>query len=401
MQTPSPLHTSAVQTVLSLFSQLVPAGQLGCWQALSVPLQTSFVQGFKSSGHGVPFAMTLSAGHAALDPVQVSATSQESAAARQIAPMFPAGCWHVTWVPSHWSSVQGLPSEVHAAPLVFFASAGHAPPAVPRQLSATSHSPAAVRHTKVLGLNTSVGQLALVPVHTSSGSHVSPEPARHSAPAFPAGCWQATLVPSHWSRVQGLPSEVHAVPLVFFASAGHAPPAVPGQFSATSHSPPAVRHTKLLGWTTSAGQLALVPVHTSSGSQASPEPARHSAPPFPAGCWQATLVPSHWSSVHGLPSSLQPVPAGSTVSGPQPELGGASAMSWLICAVAVLAPPVVDAFEPVAPGLACDASALSEDASVVVPPELELSTLNRSVIPDGAPIALWSERPKQATSMVL
>src|SRR5438128_1402039 len=188
MQTPSPLHTSAVQTVLSLFSQLVPAGQLGCWQALSVPLQTSFVQGFKSSGHAAP------------DPVQVSATSQESAAARQIAPMFPAGCWHVTWVPSHWSSVQGLPSEVHAAPLVFFASAGHAPPAVPGQLSATSHSPAAVRHTKVLGWTTSAGQLALVPVHTSSGSQASPEPARHSAPAFPAGCWHATLVPSHWSR---------------------------------------------------------------------------------------------------------------------------------------------------------------------------------------------------------
>src|SRR5439155_630159 len=100
----------------------------------------------------------------------------------------------------------------------------------------------------------------------------------HSAPAFPAGCWQATLAPSHWSSVQGLPSEVHAVPLVFFASTGHAPPAVPGQFSATSHSPAAPRHTKLPDCTTSAGQLALVPVHTSSGSQASPEPARHTAP---------------------------------------------------------------------------------------------------------------------------
>src|SRR5213078_3925735 len=136
----------------------------------------------------------------------------------------------------------------------FFASAGHALPAVPGQLSATSHSPAPVRHTKVLGLNTSVGQLALVPVHTSSGSQASPEPVRHTAPAFPAGCWQASLVPSHWSSVQGLPSEVHAVPLVCFASAGHAPPAVPGQLSATSHSPAAVRHTKLLELNTSAGQ---------------------------------------------------------------------------------------------------------------------------------------------------
>src|SRR5437773_4116226 len=163
MQAPSPLHTSAVQTMPSLFSQLVPAGQLGWWQALSVPLQTSFVQGFKSSGHGVPFAMTLSAGHAALEPVQVSATSQESAAARQIAPMFPAGCWHVTWVPSHWSSVQGLPSEVHAAPLVFFASAGHAPPAVPGPVSATSDSQSHVGQTKARVFNTHVTQLAPVP----------------------------------------------------------------------------------------------------------------------------------------------------------------------------------------------------------------------------------------------
>src|SRR5207247_1216858 len=187
-------------------------------------------------------------------------------------------------------------------------AAGHAPPAVPGQLSATSHSPAAVRHTKVLGLNTSVGQLALVPVHTSSGSHVSPAPARHSAPAFPAGCWQATLVPSHWSSVQGLPSEVHAVPLVFFASAGHAPPAVPGQFSATSHSPPAVRHTKVLGLNTSAGQLSLVPVHTSSVPQASPEPVRHTAPAFPAGCCHVPTRRSSDLSVQGLPSEVHAVP---------------------------------------------------------------------------------------------
>src|SRR5947208_3218188 len=153
-------------------------------------------------------------------------------------------------MPLHWSSVQGLPSEVHAVPLVFFASAGHAPPAVPGQFSATSHSPAAPRHKIGRASSRESGQIALVPLHTSSASQASPEPARHSAPAFPAGCWQATLVPSHWSSVQGLPSEVHAVPLVFFASAAHAPPAVPGQFSATSHSPAAPRHPELLDCTT-------------------------------------------------------------------------------------------------------------------------------------------------------
>src|SRR5437867_13434900 len=105
--------------------------------------------------------------------------------------MFAAGCWHVTWVPSHWSSVQGLPSEVHAAPLVFFASAGHAPPAVPGQFSATSHSPAAVRHTKLLGCTTSAGQLALVPVHTSSGSQRSEERRVGNDPTSRAWPWHA------------------------------------------------------------------------------------------------------------------------------------------------------------------------------------------------------------------
>src|SRR5438093_10164108 len=92
MQAPSPLHTSAVQTTLSLFSQLVPAGQLGWWQAVSVPLQTSLVQGFESSAHGVPFALITLAGQVVLVPVQVSATSHGPATARQVAPAFPAGC---------------------------------------------------------------------------------------------------------------------------------------------------------------------------------------------------------------------------------------------------------------------------------------------------------------------
>src|SRR5204863_489806 len=79
-------------------------------------------------------------------PGQVSATSHSPAAARQTAPVWPAGCWQVVLEPSHWSRVQGLPSSVQAAP------------------------------------------------------------------AFPAGCWQALFVPSHWSRVQGLLSAVQPVP---------------------------------------------------------------------------------------------------------------------------------------------------------------------------------------------
>jgi len=83
MQLPLASQASAVQTIPSLFSQLVPAGKLGWWQAVSVPLQTSLVQGFESSGHVVPFGLIVSEGHAALDPVQLSATSQDPAEARQ------------------------------------------------------------------------------------------------------------------------------------------------------------------------------------------------------------------------------------------------------------------------------------------------------------------------------
>src|SRR5207247_5445577 len=111
------------------------------------------------------------------------------AAARQVTPALPTGCWQTTLVPSHLSSVQGLPSSGHA---------------VPDELTA------------------SAGQVALEPVHVSAGSHASVE-ARQVVPALPAGCWQATFAPSHLSRVQTLPSSVQAVPFVLTALAGQAP----------------------------------------------------------------------------------------------------------------------------------------------------------------------------------
>jgi hypothetical protein len=48
------------------------------------------------------------------------------------------------------------------------------------------------------------------------------------------------LLPSHWSSEHGLPSDVQAVPFVFFESPGHVllPPV---QVSARSHSPAAAR----------------------------------------------------------------------------------------------------------------------------------------------------------------
>ncbi len=64
-------------------------------------------------------------------------------------------------------------------------------------------------------------------------------------------------------------------------------------------------------------------------------------------------------------------------------------MSWPMVAF-------VDAFDPVAPAVACDTSALSEAALL----EPDVTALNRSVMPDGAPMAELPERPKQATSIV-
>ena len=102
-----------------------------------------------------------------LEPSQVSATSHTPAEARQVVPAFPAGCWQVTFVPSHWSSEHGLPSSVHPVPLDFFASAGHAAE-LPVQFSARSHSPAAERQVVVLDRKTSAGHAPLEPVHVSA-----------------------------------------------------------------------------------------------------------------------------------------------------------------------------------------------------------------------------------------
>src|SRR5437763_11026085 len=132
----------------------------------------SGVHTLASSVQTVPFTLKASVGHAVLVPVQVSATSHSPAAARHTVPAFPAGCVQVLVLPSHRSRVQGLVSAVQAVPAGCLASAGQAV-LVPVQVSATSHSPAA---------------------------------ARHAAPALPAGCWQVALAPSPWSRVQGLAS---------------------------------------------------------------------------------------------------------------------------------------------------------------------------------------------------
>src|SRR5207245_6743030 len=124
-----------------------------------------------------------------------------------------------------------------------------------------SHSPADSRQTMLDGSKASVGHVVLVPSHVSSTSQ-APADARHTAPAFPAGCWHASFVPSQVSVVQALPSSVHGVPAGVLSSAGHVGP-VPVQLSPASHSPAARPQPPAQGWKTPPGQLVLVPSHVS------------------------------------------------------------------------------------------------------------------------------------------
>src|SRR5439155_904477 len=145
-------------------------------------------------------------------PGQVSATSHSFVAARHTVPAFPAGCVQVALVPLHTSVVQGSPSSVQAV---------------------------------LLGRKASVGQVVLVPVQLSATSH-SFTAARHMAPALPAGCVQVLVLPSHWSSVQGLVSAVQPVAAGCLASAGQVA-LEPAQLSARSHSLAATRQTVVLG----------------------------------------------------------------------------------------------------------------------------------------------------------
>src|SRR5438094_883364 len=338
-----PVHVSLRSHSPAAPRHTAPALPAGCWQVSLEPSHSSRLHGLPSPVQAVPAGLLASAGQLALQPVQFSAgshspaeprqtavagskasagqtvlvpvqlssTSQSPAAGRQTAPALPAGCWQSALGPSHPSRLHGLPSSVQVVPAGLLSSAGQLAD-VPVQFSAGSHSPAEARHTTKLGRKSSGGQTVLVPVQFSSISQ-GPAAGRHTAPAFPAGCWQASFVPSHSSRLHGLPSLVHAVPAGSLTSAGQFGP-LPGQFSAGSHSPAEARQTVVDGLKTSAGQVVLVPVQVSSRSQ-SPAAGRQTVPAFPAGCWQASFVPSHRSVVHGLPSSVQREPAAFLASG--------------------------------------------------------------------------------------
>src|SRR5438034_847385 len=115
-----PSQVSATSHTPATAGQTAPALPAGCWQVVLVPLHWSRVQGLPSSV--------------------------------QVAPALPAGCWQVgePTVPLHTSVVQGLPSSVQTVPADFTASAGHVA-LEPVQVSARSHSFTALRQTFELG----------------------------------------------------------------------------------------------------------------------------------------------------------------------------------------------------------------------------------------------------------
>src|SRR5205823_245884 len=124
-----PSQVSATSHSFTAARQTAPALPAGCVQAgePTVPLHTSVVQPLPSSVQAVAAALTPSAGHALLVPVQVSARSHSLRAARHTVPAFPAGCMQAgaPAVPLHTSVVQTLPSSVQAVPAGLPASTGH------------------------------------------------------------------------------------------------------------------------------------------------------------------------------------------------------------------------------------------------------------------------------------
>jgi hypothetical protein len=238
-------------------------------------------------------------------PGQVSATSHSFAAARHTAPALPGACMQMVLVPSQVSVVQGSPSSAHAAPAL---------PAgcwqallVPLQVSAVQGLPSSV-HAVPAGFLTSLGHVELVPVQVSTASHWSTA-ARHTAPVLPAGCWQVVLVPLHASVVQGLPSSGHAAPALPAGCVQAGEPTLPLHTSVVQGLVSGVQAVPA-GLTALVGQVVLVPSQVSATSH-SLTAARHTVPALPP--WsggQVMLVPSQVSATsHTLTAARHTVPA--------------------------------------------------------------------------------------------
>jgi hypothetical protein len=166
-QVPGLWHWSAATQTTGFDPVHVPDWQLSVWVQTSPSSQT------------VPFGWKTSGGQLAEVPVHSSSASQGERAARHNVPALPGGCWHATFVPSHWSVVQTLPSSVQTVPAAFLASGQVGE--LPVQLSARSHSPAAARQAVDGEANPSAGQASEVPLQVSATSQ-APAAARQTVP---------------------------------------------------------------------------------------------------------------------------------------------------------------------------------------------------------------------------
>jgi hypothetical protein len=181
-------------------------------------------------------------------------------------------------------------------------STGHDP--APSHSSATSHSPASLRHVTVLGslftkqvpLPLQVSALShtvsdalpqLVPLGSNASTGQAPAPSHSSATSHsPASLRHVTVLGSLFTKQVPLPLQVsglsHAVsaelpqaaPLGASASTGHVP--APSHNSATSHSPTAFRHVTVLG-SLFTKQLPL-PSQVSGSSHTESDALPHAAP---------------------------------------------------------------------------------------------------------------------------
>src|SRR5207244_8371618 len=113
-----------------------------------------------------------------------------------------ASAGQATLVPVHVSVRSHPPAAArHTVSAGTRASAGQSF-VTPSQRSATSQAPAAARHSAVL--LASGGQAGLAPAQ-NSGTSQTQAASRHRAPAWPAGCWQASAIQSSSSAVTGFP----------------------------------------------------------------------------------------------------------------------------------------------------------------------------------------------------
>jgi hypothetical protein len=207
---------------------------------------------------------------------------------------------------------------------------GHAA-LVPLQLSAVSHTPAALRQMVPLGSKLFAGHAVEVPLQTSAASQV-PADARQTVPAEAGRSdGQSREEPVHSSAAS------HAAALArqtvvagWKASSGHRGP-LPEHFSARSHEPVLARHTVVAALNVSAGHVAEVPLQNSATSHEPSEP-RH---------WillgrKVQLVEQHAPPSHCSPLSTVPFPHCATLQVPLTHLRPAAQYGVTV----VLMPPM-------------------------------------------------------------